>query len=194
VNLDLDPKRAMPALLALLVPSVALAAAGSTQTTEAPVGADVEKVLAAVDWLVAQRTAPLAGLAAHFGVQLLPSPGSNAYFEMHEGRFAPGSGFARIETRRSPKPPRDEGLTILELAPPPCITAEQVRSRFGSSPNLTANPALHGGPGPDRQRLFLSYPKGWGELRLSFTASGGCLADVVLDWTVDAHRSPASLR
>ena len=154
---------------------------------------DVARIFAETEWLATHRDAPLSELEAHFGVQLLPSSGSNEWFAMREGHFEPGSRFVRIEMRRPGDPSRKEGLAILELAGAPCINEAQVRSHLGDAPKVMSNLGPHGGPGPHRQLSYFVYAKEWGELRASFTASGSCLADVVVDWTravQPTHRQP----
>lgn len=113
------------------------------------------------------------------GATLADTAQSNPYFRVL--RSAPGAsgGFASVELREpTAQSPGKGGLLILELARP-CLTRADVGSRLGAPEDRPPEPPNPEMP-PDSPE-YDTVPQPWGELRLGYRPSTGCLVSVVLD-------------
>jgi len=139
-----------------------------------------ERIFAAIDRLVEQRTAAPEALEQLVRTKLVPVPElSNQFFRVYRGEFQPLSPFNQLEVRRSIARDPDRGIIILEITDKVCVPSAAVRARFGVEPAL-APPLSRQPPGSP---VYYTYDKPWRKLSLAISrGSPECLRRAVIDW------------
>ncbi len=140
----------------------------------------LDRVLAAVELLAANRKAEVAELQPLLGIELArkAEPG-NPFFEVHVGRFEQRPPFRALEIRRPLARPWTKGLVLLDLHPVTGLGWETLETRLGAPAEVTT-------PRPTAPRempLDLTWRRPWGDLTFSVSRTEpAALVRAVLDW------------
>lgn len=140
----------------------------------------LDRVLAAVDLLAANRKTEVVELQTLLGIELArkAEPG-NPYFEVHLGRFENRPPFRGLEIRRPLQRPWTRGLFILDLHPIPGIGWGQLEARFGAPERATVPRPQE----PADMPLSLGWQRPWGWMSLGVSRSRQpALVRAILDW------------
>ncbi len=100
---------------------------------------------------------------------------SNKFFTVYRGT-ASVDGVTSVEVRE-PMDPTKGGMLLLQLDG--CLTRADVGERFG--PTKPGPPAAPSPRAPADHPHYDIHPADWGEVRLGYRPSDGCLVTVVLD-------------
>jgi hypothetical protein len=130
------------------------------------------RIIEMIERLIDSRPFKADSVAKITGVQLEQTTGT-PYFDI--ARSASSTGSIRAIEVRTPKGAGD-GLVIVDLADADCLRRDELSKVYGPKPALNVQPPEIGG-------TTLTYRFDWGELRVSYAATGDCASSVVLDAT-----------
>ncbi|MEQ1501329.1 MAG: hypothetical protein ABMB14_03820 [Myxococcota bacterium] len=161
----------------MLLAGIALAC-GASGPAPREVTLSAESVLDPIAALLAHRPFVGADVAKALGATLAPDAASNPYFAVFRST-APTPRYRSIEVREPTAASEGKGGLVLVELGDECLRTEQVGDRFGA--RLEAPPSMPTAHQPADSPRYDRYPQPWGEVRLGFRPSDGCLVSIVLD-------------
>lgn len=142
---------------------------------------DASTVLQLLSQIAQTRPFDPAVVGAAAGLTLVEATSeSNPYFTIHRSTGG-GPTFSSIEVRAPTSQSPGKGGLVIASVREPCVKLEDVGDRFGApepGPPSIPRPGM-----PKDSPRYTTYPQPWGQVRLGFSPSTGCLVSAVLDAT-----------